>query len=216
MSLSAWASAARASSWSLCSICGMSAFSRLTSKATTLTPASSAGLRHVLQQFRQAVIDDDALHAEIDRLLHLVAFFRRVLAAGEDPEVDAERLGLRLGAGLIGLEEIARRNVADQRDLDAALVEWRRRTGDALGEGSADAERRDRPGRPSPMAPRQQIVLHETSPEIAASRSNPAAIYRGSVDRGTVCIAAGVERPTPRRTLSRRWQPAGTTDFLFT
>ncbi|MNF18213.1 hypothetical protein D3C80_2221540 [compost metagenome] len=52
------------------------------------------------------MIDDDALDAEIDRLLHLLALFRRILLSRKDAQVDAQRLGLRFCTGLIGLEKI--------------------------------------------------------------------------------------------------------------
>ena len=97
-------------------------------------------LHDIAERFGHAMIDNDAFDAEIDRLQDLLALFRRVLAAGEDPQIDTKRLRLCLGAGLIGLEEIASRNVADQRQLDAALVERGRCAGDAIGLGSRDEQ----------------------------------------------------------------------------
>ncbi|MNK90894.1 hypothetical protein D3C87_1109640 [compost metagenome] len=84
-------------------------------------------LNHIRQRFRLAMIDDDGLNVEIDRLQDLLALLRRILSAGEYPQVGAQRPGLCFGAGLIGLEEIAGGNIADQCDLDAALVERVRR-----------------------------------------------------------------------------------------
>jgi hypothetical protein len=52
------------------------------------------------------VVDDDALNAEIDSLQDLLALFGGVLTTGEDTQIDAKRLCLRLRAGLIGLEEV--------------------------------------------------------------------------------------------------------------
>ncbi len=57
-------------------------------------------LHDIAERFRQAVVDDDALDAEIDRLLDLLALFRSILLTGKDAQIDAERLGLRLGSGL--------------------------------------------------------------------------------------------------------------------
>ena len=107
-------------------------------------------LDHVFHRLRLAVADDDALHAERDRLLDLLALKRRVLLALEDVQIDAERLGLSRDAGLIGLEIVALREIADERDLDAALVERRRRALDAVGEATPRrrAETR-RPTRPA-------------------------------------------------------------------
>ena len=75
------------------------------------------------------MLDDDALHAERDGLVDHVGLKRGVLAAVEHAQVDAERLGLGLDAGEIGLKEVTRREIAHQRDLDARLVERRRTLG---------------------------------------------------------------------------------------
>ena len=84
-------------------------------------------LRGILHGFRQPVLDDDAVDAERDRLVHHVGLEGGVLAAVEDAQVDAERLGLGLHARQIGLEEVAGREIAHQRDLDIARVVERRR-----------------------------------------------------------------------------------------
>lgn len=62
-------------------------------------------LHNVGERFRQAVVDDDALDAKIDRLQDLLALFRRILSSREDTKVDAERLGLGDCPGLVGLEK---------------------------------------------------------------------------------------------------------------
>ncbi len=72
------------------------------------------------------MLDDDALHCQGDRLVHHVGLQRRILAAVEHPQIHAERLGLRLDAGEIGLEEVTGGEITHQRDLDGAgLVERR-------------------------------------------------------------------------------------------
>jgi hypothetical protein len=53
------------------------------------------------------VADDDALHAERDRLLDLLALKARVLLTLEDVQVDAKRLRLPSDARLIGFEIVA-------------------------------------------------------------------------------------------------------------
>ena len=116
-------------------------------------------LHDVAERFRQAVVDDDALDAEIDRLQDLLALLGGILAAGEDAQIDAERLGLRFGAGLIGLEEIAGGNVADQRHLDAALVEGRRRAGDAVGLGAPADEDEGNDGGGLPRAVQKDFMV---------------------------------------------------------
>ena len=83
------------------------------------------------------------LNAKIDRLLDLLALQGGVLLALENVQVDAERLGLPCDAGLVGLEIVALRKVADQGEFHAAFVERRRRARDAVGKGRyADAGQR--------------------------------------------------------------------------
>ena len=84
-------------------------------------------LDDVFHRLRLAMAHNDALHAKRDRLLDLLALEGGVLLALEDVQIDAQRLGLTRNAGLIGLEIIALREIADERDFDAALVERRRR-----------------------------------------------------------------------------------------
>ena len=107
-------------------------------------------LDHVLDRLRLAVAHDDALHAERDRLLDLLALERGVLLALKDVQIDAERLGLARDAGLVGLEIVALRQIAHERDLDAALVERRRRALDSVSEAPvATAPPMSRPTRPA-------------------------------------------------------------------
>ncbi len=82
------------------------------------------------------MLDDDAVDAEPDRLVHHVGLERGVLAAVEHPQFHAERIRLALHAGEIGLEEVAGREIAHERDRGpVGAVEGRRRAGDALREG---------------------------------------------------------------------------------
>ncbi len=74
------------------------------------------------------MIDHDALYTEIDRLEDLLALLGGILAARKHAEIDAQRLGLRFRTGLIGLEEVAGGDVADQSELDATLVKGGGRT----------------------------------------------------------------------------------------
>jgi hypothetical protein len=64
-------------------------------------------LDHVFHRLRLAVADDDALHAERDRLLDLLALKGRVLLTLKDVQVDAKRLRLPSDARLIGFEIVA-------------------------------------------------------------------------------------------------------------
>ena len=104
-------------------------------------------LDHILHRFRLAVADDDALHAERDRLLDLLALKRGVLLALEDVQIDAKRFRLPRDARLIGFEIVALREIADERDLDAAFVEWRGRALDPIGISDRPSARRRREGR---------------------------------------------------------------------
>ncbi len=83
-------------------------------------------LRHVLQHFRAAVVDDDALYAQIDRLFDEAALGVVVVARLRNGQLHAERLGLALHARLEGLQPVAAAEEADDGDFHAALVEGRR------------------------------------------------------------------------------------------
>jgi hypothetical protein len=80
-----------------------------------------------LHGFGQAVLDDDAVDAERDRLVDHVGLQRRILTAVQNAQVDAQRLGLRFDTGEIGLEEVTGGQVPHQCDLDVGgIVEGRR------------------------------------------------------------------------------------------
>ena len=66
-------------------------------------------LNHVFHRLRLTMADNDAFHAESDRLFDLFALKGCVLLALKDVQIDAERLGLTRDAGLIGLEIVALR-----------------------------------------------------------------------------------------------------------
>ncbi|MNT54260.1 hypothetical protein D3C72_1914070 [compost metagenome] len=68
------------------------------------------------------MLDDDALHAERNGLIDHIRLERCILAAVENLKLDAERLCLRLHAGKIGLEEVARREITHERDLHVARL----------------------------------------------------------------------------------------------
>ena len=78
-------------------------------------------LNDVFYRLSLAMAHDDALHAERNRLLDLLALKSRVLLALEDVQIDAEGLGLARGPRLIGLEIVALRKMADERDLTPPL-----------------------------------------------------------------------------------------------
>ena len=132
--MTACSSARRARSRSDCSICGICVVLDVDVEGDDLDAGVDGALGGFLHRFRQAVLDDDALHAERDGLVDHVGLKRCVLPAVEHAQVDAERLGLCLDAGQIGLEEVAGRQIAHQRDLDVArLVERRRHVGAIAG-----------------------------------------------------------------------------------
>jgi hypothetical protein len=89
------------------------------------------------------VAHDDSLDAEPDGLLNLLALQRGVLLALENMQVNAQSLRLVRDSRFIGLEIVALREIADERNLDAALVERRRRALDAVGKCSASNCGRD-------------------------------------------------------------------------
>jgi hypothetical protein len=131
--------ASRARSRSDCSTCGILSFSTLTSKATTLMPASTA-------RWAASFIDSVRpcwmmmpLNAKRDGLVDHVGLKRCILAAVKHAQIDAERLGLCFHARKIGLEEVAGRKIADERDLHLArLVKG---LGHVSGECSASQRR---------------------------------------------------------------------------
>jgi hypothetical protein len=61
-------------------------------------PASTARWAASLHGLGQAVLDDDAVHAQRDGLIDHVGLKRGVLTAVEHAQIDAERLGLCLDA----------------------------------------------------------------------------------------------------------------------
>ena len=64
---------------------------------------------------------DDALHAERNRLLDLLALKGCVLLTLKDVQIDAEGFSLPRDSRLIGLEIVALRKMADERDLTPPL-----------------------------------------------------------------------------------------------
>ena len=105
-----------------------------------LDPRVDRLLRDVLQRLGLAVVDDQPVDLEVDRLLDELALGVRVLPRLGDAKIDPERVGLPLGAGLEGLQPVAAADEVDDGDLDAALVERRGRAGEARGLRRRDRE----------------------------------------------------------------------------
>src|ERR1700722_181463 len=94
-------------------------------------------LDHVFYRLRLAVAHDDSLYAKRNCLLDLLALKSSVLLALEDVQIHAESFGLPRDSRLVGLEIVALRKITDESDFDPALVKWRRRALDTIGERKA-------------------------------------------------------------------------------
>ena len=105
-----------------------------------MIPASTAFCSHVLQRLGLAVVDDQSIDLEVDRLLDELALGVGVLARLGDAKIDPERVGLALGARFEGLQPVAAADEVDDGDLDSALVERRGRAGEASRRRGCDRE----------------------------------------------------------------------------
>ena len=83
------------------------------------------------------MLDDDPVNTQCDGLIDHIRLQGGVLAAVEYAQVNAERLGLLLNSGQVGLEKVTRRQVTDEGNLDVfRLVE---RSRHVRGKGHAGA-----------------------------------------------------------------------------
>ena len=90
-------------------------------------------------------LDDDPVDAKRDGLVDHVRLQRRVLTAVKHAQVHADGGSLLFHARQIGLEEVAGRKIAHQRDLDrAGIVEGRGHVG-AEGKPRQHRDRADQP-----------------------------------------------------------------------
>ncbi|MOA34049.1 hypothetical protein D3C78_1553950 [compost metagenome] len=98
------------------------------------------------QGFGQTELDDDAVDAEIDRLIDHLALTRRLLPGIEYPQVGPQRFGLFFDAAQIRLREVPGEQIPHQRDLHLTFVERCGCAGQGFGLSAQCHRRKQRAG----------------------------------------------------------------------